>query len=56
METRGRESTTYVSGAAGVGATQLGITTASDSEREQLIAKIQYIEETDMAIVISSTL
>jgi type I restriction enzyme R subunit len=30
------------------------LTTASDSEREQLTARIQYLEETDMAVVISS--
>jgi type I restriction enzyme R subunit len=29
--------------------------TASDSEREQLTARIQYLEETDMAVVISSS-
>jgi type I restriction enzyme R subunit len=31
------------------------LTTASESEREQLTAKIQYIQETDMAVVISSS-
>lgn len=31
------------------------LTTASDSEREQLTARIQYLEETDMAVVISSS-
>ena len=31
------------------------LTTASNNEREQLAAKIQYIEETDMAVVISSS-
>jgi type I restriction enzyme R subunit len=31
------------------------LTTASESEREQLTARIQYIEETDMAVVISSS-
>lgn len=31
------------------------LTTASNSEREQLTARIQYIEETDMAVVISSS-
>jgi type I restriction enzyme R subunit len=31
------------------------LTTASESEREQLTAKIQYLEETDMAVVISSS-
>jgi len=31
------------------------LTTASDRKREQLTAKIQYIEETDMAVVISSS-
>lgn len=31
------------------------LTTASDSQREQLTARIQYIEETDMAVVISSS-
>ena len=31
------------------------LTTASDSEREQLTARIQHLEETDMAVVISSS-
>jgi type I restriction enzyme R subunit len=31
------------------------LTTASDSDSEQLTAKIQYLEETDMAVVISSS-
>ena len=31
------------------------LTTASESEREQLIARIEYLEETDMAVVISSS-
>jgi type I restriction enzyme R subunit len=31
------------------------LTTASESEREQLTARIQYLEETDMAVVISSS-
>lgn len=31
------------------------LTTTSESEREQLTARIQYIEETDMAVVISSS-
>jgi len=31
------------------------LTTASESEREQLTARIQYLEETDMAVIISSS-
>jgi type I restriction enzyme, R subunit len=31
------------------------LTTASDSDREQLTARIQYLEETDMAVIISSS-